>query len=104
MRRFQFTGLWRHPDFMKLWVGESVSLFGLQLTTLALPLTAVVVLNATPAEMGLLNALGFTPFLLMTLFAGMWLDRRVKRPVLIASNFGRGLLLLLIGMRRASWD
>jgi MFS family permease len=50
-------------------------------------------LNATPAQMGLLTVAEFAPFLLVTLFAGVWLDRRRRRPVLIASNLGRGLLL-----------
>lgn len=47
------TGLWRNRDFMKLWVGETVSLFGSQFTQLALPLTAVLFLQATPLQMGI---------------------------------------------------
>lgn len=51
-------GLWRHPDFLKLWAGQTVSLFGSAFTTLALPLTAVLVLGATPLAIGLLAAIG----------------------------------------------
>jgi hypothetical protein len=74
--KLRFDGLWRHPDFLRLWTSETISLFGSQITFLALPLTAVLALNATPFEMGLLGALEFLPFLLLSLFAGVWVDRR----------------------------
>ncbi len=89
----RFSGLWRHPDFMKLWVGETVSVFGSQITMLALPLTAVLVLNATPSQMGFLTAIEFAPFLILSLFAGVWVDRLPRRPILMISNIGRTLLL-----------
>jgi MFS family permease len=89
-------GLWRDRDFMPLWTGETVSLFGSQITMLALPLTAAVLLNATPAQLGLLSAAAFAPFLLLSLVAGIWLDGRRKRPVMMAANLGRGALLLLV--------
>jgi len=92
----KLNGLWTHRDFMKLWMGETLSLFGSQLTLLALPLTAVVLLKATPREMGLLNTAAFAPFFLITLFAGAWLDKRHQRPVLIISNLARALLLICI--------
>ena len=74
------SSLWRHSDFLKLWTGESISLFGSQITFLALPLTAVTVLNATPFEMGVLGAVEFAPFLLLSLVAGVWADRLPRRP------------------------
>ena len=58
---FRLTGLWRHADFVKLWAGQTISLIGSQVTFLALPLTAVLVLNATPAQMGFLTAAGALP-------------------------------------------
>jgi MFS family permease len=94
--RIQFTGLWRHPDFLKLWTGQTISLIGSQVTFLALPLTAVLVLNATAAQMGFLTAAGAIPSLLVGLFAGVWVDRRRRRPILIAADLGRAALLLLI--------
>ena len=94
--RFRLTGLWRHPDFVKLWTGQTISLIGSQVTFLALPLTAVLVLNATPAQMGFLTAAGAIPSLLVGLFAGVWVDRRRRRPILIAADLGRAALLLLI--------
>jgi MFS family permease len=89
-------GLWRHRDFRKLWAGETVSLFGSEVTELALPLVAVLVLEADAGQMGLLAAARFAPFLLITLPAGAWVDRRRRRPVLIGSNLGRALLVGLV--------
>src|SRR5690349_16353935 len=87
------TGLWRHSDFLKLWSGESISLFGSQITALALPLTAALVLKASPAEMGLLATVEFLPFLFLSLFAGVWVDRLPRRPILVLADLGRALLL-----------
>ena len=56
MRRY-FTGLWKNSDFVKLWLGQTVSNFGSGITSIALPLTAVLVLAATPTQMGILGAL-----------------------------------------------
>ena len=85
-------GLWGHRDFRKLWAGETVSLFGSEVTELALPLVAVLALDAGAGQMGLLAAARFAPFLLVTLPAGVWVDRRRRRPVLIGANLGRCLL------------
>jgi hypothetical protein len=63
--------LWRNADFLKFWTGETVSLFGAKVTALALPLAAAVTLQATPVQMGILNAAQFAPYLLFTLFAGV---------------------------------
>ena len=89
----RLTGLWQHADFMKLWLGQTVSLFGSAVTSLALPLTAALTLQATPTQMGLLKAAEFAPFLLIGLVAGVWVDRRRRRPILIATDLGRALLL-----------
>jgi MFS family permease len=94
--RLQFAGLWRHADFVKLWASQTISLFGSQITFLALPLTAVLVLDATPAQMGLLTAVGAIPSLLVGLFVGVWVDRYRRRPILIAADLGRAALLMVI--------
>ncbi len=91
--RARFSGLWQHPDFMRLWTAETISLFGSAITQLALPLTAVSILNATPGEMGVLGATQFLPFLLIGLFAGVWVDRMRRRPILVAGDLGRALIL-----------
>jgi MFS family permease len=89
-------GLWRHADFRRLWAAQSASLFGSEITTLALPLIAVLALDATPVQMGLLAAAGTAPFLLCSLPVGVWVDRRPRRPVLIAADIARAGLLLSI--------
>ena len=94
--RFRFSGLWGHRDFQRLWMGGTVSSFGSQITLLALPLTAVLVLDATPLQMGILAAAGSAPALVFGLGAGVWVDRRKKRPVMIAADYGRAALLLAV--------
>jgi hypothetical protein len=60
---------------MKLWVGQTISLFGSTSRLMALPLIAAIILKATPAEMGVLAAVGTAPSLVVGLFAGVWVDR-----------------------------
>jgi len=90
------TGLWRNPDFVKLWGSLTLVHFGGQITFLALPLTAALVLNATPFEVGVLTALEALPYPLFGLFAGVLVDRTRKLPMIIACDVGRGLALLAI--------
>jgi MFS family permease len=92
----RFTGLWRHKDFMCLWAGQTVSSLGSTITREALPYTAILTLNATPLQMGLLGAAGSAPLLLFGLLAGAWVDRLPRRPVMVVADLGRALLLLSI--------
>jgi MFS family permease len=85
--------LWRHPDFLRLWAGQTVSQVGSQVSFIAIPLTAVTVLGAGPFQTGLLGTLEFLPFLLFGLPAGVWVDRLPHRPVLIVADLGRMLAL-----------
>ena len=98
----RFRGLWRYPDFLKLWAGQTVSVFGDHVSALALPLVAVLILEASAAEMGLLTAAGQTPLLLVELVAGVWVDRMRRRPLLIATDVGRALILALCRWRGCS--
>jgi len=83
--------------FRTFWAGEIISLFGDQITLLALPLLAVLLLHAGPKEMGYLTAAGLVPTLFFALHAGAWVDRRGRRrQVMIAADAGRALLLLTI--------
>jgi Na+/melibiose symporter-like transporter len=91
--RLRLAGLWRHPDFLKLWAGQTISLLGSQVTLLALPLTAVLVLKADAFQMGALRAVQFAPALLLGLFAGAFVDRLRKRPILIVADIGRAVVL-----------
>ena len=88
--------LWRNPDFMKLWTGQTVSELGSRITRDGLPLAAVIVLNVGPFEMGLLRAIGGAAVLLLGLYAGVWVDRLRRRPMMILSDLGRALLLAAI--------
>ncbi|GAA3013224.1 MFS transporter [Actinokineospora diospyrosa] len=85
-------GLWRNRDFRLLWGGQSLSLIGSQITLVAMPLVAVTLLAASPAQLGVLSALERLPFVLI-LFVGVWVDRVRRRPLLIATDFARGALL-----------
>ncbi|MGO2861943.1 MAG: MFS transporter [Brevibacterium sp.] len=88
--------LWRHHDFMLLWMGDTVSVFGSQLVLFALPLIAVQVLHADAFEMGLLAALESAAFLLISLPAGAWVDRLPKKAVIVAGDIIRAAILLTI--------
>jgi len=89
-------GLWRHGDFLRLWSASTVSLFGTQISQLALPLAAVLVLDASAFEVAALGTVEFLPFILFTLPAGVWVDRLRRRPILIAGDLGRAVLLATI--------
>lgn len=95
MRRYR-AGLWKDSDFVKLWLGRAVSNFGTGITGIALPLTAVLILGATPTQMGLLGAVDGASVLLVGLLAGVWVDRVRRRPLLIATDLGRAVVLSTI--------
>jgi len=95
-RRGHPSGLWANPDFVKLWTGQTVSKFGTHITYAAMSATAVLVLQATPAQMGLLGACGGLPVLLFSLLAGVWVDRLRRRPILITADLGRAFILLSV--------
>jgi MFS family permease len=94
--RRTFRGLWRSPDFRALWISLTVTSFGAQITNLALPLTAALLLHATPLQMGILVALETVPFALVSLHAGVLIDRVRKLPVVMTTNVARGVALLAI--------
>ena len=83
------VSLWRHADFRRLWIGETVSQFGTAISQLALPLVAILVVHATTFEVGLLTAFETVSFLLVGLPAGAWVDRMRMRRVLIVGDLVR---------------
>lgn len=91
--RWRFDGLWRHSDFLKLWAGQTVSLFGSLVSRFALPLTAILVLHAGAAQIALLTAAEVVPAIVLGLIAGVWVDRLRRRPLMIAADLGRALAL-----------
>ncbi len=81
---------------MKFWTGQTISELGSRITRDGLPLAAVLTLGATPTQMGLLAAVGTAPVILVGLFAGAWVDRLRRRPILVAADAGRAALLATI--------
>src|SRR5262244_275830 len=96
MHLSQWLVLRRHPEFFKLWSGQAISSFGSAITTVALPLAAVVVLHASPVQMGVLLALTTLPHLLFGLVAGVGVDRLPRKSILVGTDLGRCLLLATI--------
>lgn len=92
--------LWQNADFVKFWSGEALSLFGTQVTNLALPLTAVMVFNASAQQVGLLRFLQLIPYLFLALLFGVWVDRGRRKPIMLLANSVR---MLLIGLVPLLW-
>jgi MFS family permease len=92
----QKTTLWQDREFLKLWAGQAVSELGSTITREAMLLLALLVLGATPLEMGVLSALGGLPVLVFGVAAGVWVDRLRRRPLMIATDLSRAVLLALI--------
>ena len=89
--------LLRETQFRRFWLGQTISVFGDQVTQLALPIVAVLILHADPTQMGLLTAVGLLPHLLFSLPAGVWLDRvHNRRRLMILCDFGRALAIVAI--------
>ena len=88
--------LWRHPDFLKLWAGQTISVVGTEVTVLALPTIAILQLHAAPFEVGLLTALRRIAFPVLALFAGVIVDRLRKRPLMIAADTLRALAIVSV--------
>src|SRR5919198_4295007 len=102
MRRFVPALLRENVAFRRFWTGQTISLFGDQISLLALPLVAVLVLHAAAAEMGYLTAVGLAPNLLFSLHAGGWADRRAsRRRLMVAADIGRAALLVSVPLAYA---
>jgi MFS family permease len=86
----------RHRDFRRLWMGETISIFGSRMGDVAVSFAAVIAMSATPLQMGLLAAVRLVPKLLFSLIAGVWVDRLPRRPLMIGADLGRFALLVTI--------
>jgi predicted MFS family arabinose efflux permease len=89
-------GLWRDREFLKLWAGQAVSQMGSRVSATALPLAAALTLQASPLQMGILSGAGAAAILIFGLFAGAWVDRVHRRPILILADLGRAAILLAV--------
>ncbi|GAB2655087.1 MFS transporter [Kribbella swartbergensis] len=88
--------LWADRDFLKLWIGQSASLFAVHASQVTLPLVAVVSLGAGAAQLGGLRAAQQVPILLFSLFAGVLVDRWRARAMMVYADLGRAVLLGLV--------
>ena len=94
-----------NANFRRYFIGQSASLLGDQVSIIALPLTAVLALHATAAEMGALTTAYLLPNLLLSLHAGVWVDRSGRRrEVMLAADVVRGLLMVTIPIAFALGD
>jgi predicted MFS family arabinose efflux permease len=94
--------LLRQPEFLKLWAAQSISQIGDQISYLALPLVAVLTLDASASQMGFLVAAELMPHLLFSLFAGVWIERsRRRRRLMIVADLARALLLASVPLAAA---
>jgi MFS family permease len=96
--------LWQNRPFIRLWIAQILSNAGTEITKVALPLTAVLVLGATPAQMALLAIVGSLPNLLFGLFAGVWVDRSRRGPILVRADLGRAIVLGSIPVAVLFWE
>ena len=86
-------GLWRNGAFLRVWSAATISIFGSLVTRLALPFAAILVLGDGAAEMAGIRAAEAAAALAVGLVAGAWVDRLRRRPVLVAADVGRAVLL-----------
>ena len=95
-RRYVPALLHEH-NFRNFWIGQSISVFGDQITLLALPIVAVLILGADPTQMGVLTAIWLLPHLLFSLPAGVWLDRvRQRRRLMVVSDVIRAAVIAIV--------
>ncbi|MFI5732116.1 MFS transporter [Kribbella sp. NPDC051587] len=94
-------GILRHPDFRRLWAADLLSQLGTRLSMIAIPLLAVLTLNASTLQVSLLRTCETAAWLLLGLFAGAWVDRVRCLPVLVAADLGRFVLFASIPV--AAW-
>jgi hypothetical protein len=94
--RFRRTGLWTHADFLNLWAAQTASIFGSLIGSLALTFTAVIWLDAGALEVAILALCQTVPPFLIGPFAGVWVDRLRRRPLMIAADLGRAVVIATI--------
>ena len=93
--------LWRDPHFARLWAAQAISSFGARITREGLPMTAVLFLNASPSVLGVLAAMAYGPAFFVGLAGGGFVDRRRRRPILIAADLFRATILITVPI--AAW-
>ncbi len=97
MQPTPLTPLWKNRDYVLLWSGQTVSIIGTQISTIAFPLLVLALTNS-PIQAGIVSAAGTLPYLLFTLLAGALVDRWNRKAVMIACNIGSGFALASIAV------
>ncbi len=93
-----------YPGYVRFWLASTVSDFGTYITTIAISVIIVVRLEGSAADVGLVNAARWLPYLLFGLLAGVWVDRHRRKPILVAGDFGRGAILgTIAALGLAGW-
>jgi len=92
----RLDGLWRNADFRWLWTGQTLSDVGTNMVAVVIPLLAAAQLGASAFEIGVISATEFLPYILVSLFVGVWLDRSPKRPIIVLADVVRAGALLAI--------
>ena len=96
--------LTQFPGYVRFWIASTVSDFGTYVTSIAISVIVVLTLDGGSADVGLINAARWLPYLLPGLFAGVWVDRHRRKPILVAGDLGRGLILVSISaLGLAGW-
>jgi len=95
------SALNENGEFLKLWAGFTIARVGSQITVLALPLTAVLLLGASATETGLLVAAQMLPSIVFGLFIGVWVDRLPRRPILIWSDIASAVVIASVPLAAA---
>ena len=90
--------LTQFPGYVRFWIASTVSEFGTYVTSIAISVIVVVTLDGGSAAVGLISAARWLPYLLLGLFAGVWVDRHRRKPILVAGDFGRALILVSISV------
>src|SRR5262245_28292658 len=88
-------------DFARLWLAGTVSNTGTAVTAVALPLVALLTLRATTFEVGVVSAAGYISWLVFGLYAGVWVERHLRRPLLVACDLVRGAALVSVPLLAA---
>ncbi|BCJ50691.1 MFS transporter [Actinoplanes sp. NBRC 14428] len=91
-------GLRRNANFTKLWAGQSISMVGVNVTYVALPLLAIYAIDAGAFEVGLITLAETLPYLVVTLWAGAWIDERKRIPVMLVADILRGAILVAVAV------
>ena len=92
MKLSQFSG------YVRFWIASTVSAFGTYITTVAISVIVVIGLDGGTTDVGLVNAARWLAYPLLGLLAGAWVDRHRRKPVLVAGDFGRGLVLVSVSV------